>query len=483
MSIEASGFLSVFSGLGGLENIQQTLLQDGALLKDGAFQEQFAEALAQQLALLKQSQAAGASRQATLQDFTALNGIKLPPAGKNVDIDLEATLQALSEVMKNIDAVDMEIHSEGSELPIQLSKENLKSEPNEKDLVRVMESLGISLTQVASAPVQTEKKIAEELAAILMVETPGDISEAGVSKAVLVNGAVDIPANAAGNVGPVANEVVADAAVKIAEILTPKLVDSQQISDKADSGPKAGLGNLVNDGGIKNPMPVAETKEQKAVSDLQSLMSEKGDEQAFDQNRKQALPENTNLNAKPEIGADKPDLPKMAADIAMLNRSVINEAKAEMPAMSRQIGHPQWGQELSDKLVWMHKQSVPAAELNLNPRHLGPVSIRVDVNQDQTTISFSTQHAVVKDAIEAALPRLREMLASQQLNLVDVNVSQQQSEQKQANGFFHMGDQQKGEGRQGEAGEEALQSPAASIVEEIEAGRAITSNGILSIFA
>nr|WP_305906916.1 flagellar hook-length control protein FliK [Methylomarinum sp. Ch1-1]MDP4519628.1 flagellar hook-length control protein FliK [Methylomarinum sp. Ch1-1] len=174
----------------------------------------------------------------------------------------------------------------------------------------------------------------------------------------------------------------------------------------------------------------------------------------------------------------------MSAELAMLNRGLGREIATEVAPMNRHFAHPQWGQELSEKLVWMHKQAVPAAELNLNPRHLGPISIRVDVNQDQTSIVFTTQHAVVKDAIEAAIPKLREMLGAQQLNLVNVDVSQQQSEQKQSNGFWQTSaDQRGGDGHERGQESEASPEPVSAVADEIEAGRAVASKGILSIFA
>lgn len=437
MNIEASGFLSMFAGLDGLENIQQTLLQDGAL------PEQFAEALAQQLEVLRQaqvtsSQSEGVGQNEFLQDFTAFSGIKLPPVSKDVDIDLEATLQALAEVLKNIDEVGT-----GARLPEldSLGEETLvdpDSELVDADLSKVMEMAASQQTRVVP----------------VTVPPAGDISAS-----------------------------TAEVAAEMAEVLAPKILNPQ----RALEGNKSGLKServISEDAGVKGALSMAGLNEQDVVSELEALKSGKGDNQAFDQNKKPLLPEFSNAGVKAaQVDGDKPDLPKMAAEIAMLNRSVINEAKTEIPAMNRQVGHPQWGQELSEKLVWMHKQAVPAAELNLNPRNLGPVSIRVDVNQDQTTIAFSTQHAVVKDAIEAALPRLREMLASQQLNLVDVNVSQQQSEQKQANGFFQMNDQQNRNSRHSDMEDEQGQSLPNSVVDEIEAGRAIASNGILSIFA
>jgi flagellar hook-length control protein FliK len=151
----------------------------------------------------------------------------------------------------------------------------------------------------------------------------------------------------------------------------------------------------------------------------------------------------------------------------------------------KHFNDPGWQQELGDKLIWMHKQSMPSAELRLNPEHLGPILVKIDVSHEQATVAFTTQHLAVKEAIEAAIPKLREMLGGQQLNLADVNVSQQQSDQKQpARDFFQMASEQ-GQRRQSDLDGQAngVVNEAQNIVDEIEAGRAIASNGLLSLFA
>ena len=175
------------------------------------------------------------------------------------------------------------------------------------------------------------------------------------------------------------------------------------------------------------------------------------------------------------------------ADIAQLNQAVGGDgSKVEVSAMTRPLSHPQWDAELADKLVWMHKQAVPAAEMRLNPEHLGPISIRVDVDQnDQATVSFTAQHAVVKETIEAAIPKLREMLGEQQVKLVDVNVSQQQSEQRQPREFFQMASDQGKSSRH--TADEDMDAVAVNgevdLLDEVQSGRAVATNGLLSLFA
>lgn len=91
------------------------------------------------------------------------------------------------------------------------------------------------------------------------------------------------------------------------------------------------------------------------------------------------------------------------------------------------VQHPGWSEELGERVNWLAglKNGIQTAEIRLNPAHLGPLEVRVDLNRDQASIQFVSHHAAVREAIESAVPKLREMLGEQNLSLVDVNVSQQ----------------------------------------------------------
>lgn len=96
------------------------------------------------------------------------------------------------------------------------------------------------------------------------------------------------------------------------------------------------------------------------------------------------------------------------------------------PTLSQPLGKPGWDQDLGSRLVWMSKHNLDSAQLRLNPAHLGPLEVRLSVQQDQTaSVTFLSNHAPVREAVEAALPRLREMLADSGVALNDVNVSSQ----------------------------------------------------------
>lgn len=89
--------------------------------------------------------------------------------------------------------------------------------------------------------------------------------------------------------------------------------------------------------------------------------------------------------------------------------------------------HPQWGDALSEKVMWVTNQKLQGAEIKLNPPQLGPIEVRVSLNNDsgqsQAQVHFTAQHALTRDALESAMPRLREMFNANGVDLVDVNVS------------------------------------------------------------
>ncbi len=83
-----------------------------------------------------------------------------------------------------------------------------------------------------------------------------------------------------------------------------------------------------------------------------------------------------------------------------------------------------WDQAMGERVVWMARNNLQQAQIHLNPRELGPIEIKIQVHNDQTHVNFVAHHATTRDAIEAALPRLREMLGEQGLNLGQADVSQ-----------------------------------------------------------
>jgi flagellar hook-length control protein FliK len=79
----------------------------------------------------------------------------------------------------------------------------------------------------------------------------------------------------------------------------------------------------------------------------------------------------------------------------------------------------------------MVEQGKHTASLRLSPEHLGPLEVRITMNGDQASVQFGAAHVDTRNAIENALPRLREMFAAQGLSLSDANVSREPPRQQQ----------------------------------------------------
>ncbi len=103
-------------------------------------------------------------------------------------------------------------------------------------------------------------------------------------------------------------------------------------------------------------------------------------------------------------------------------REAVQTARIELPEPMRT---PQWNDGLATRITWMASNQVHKAELRLNPPELGPLEVRVAVQQDETRVVFTASNAAAREAVEAALPRLRELMGTTGLNLVQVDVSAQ----------------------------------------------------------
>lgn len=108
------------------------------------------------------------------------------------------------------------------------------------------------------------------------------------------------------------------------------------------------------------------------------------------------------------------------------------KSEIAMPLMDIQptLHSKAWGQVVSSRVIWMAREGVQHARLQLNPASLGSVEVRVNVHHDQANIHFIAHSSATRDAIEQALPRLRESLTENGLELTNADVSQQAFEQE-----------------------------------------------------
>lgn len=87
------------------------------------------------------------------------------------------------------------------------------------------------------------------------------------------------------------------------------------------------------------------------------------------------------------------------------------------------IGTPEWPTEFTQKIVWLAAEKQQVAELHVNPPELGPLHIRLVTDESQASAIFASSHSEVREAVEAALPRLREVLAESGITLGNASVT------------------------------------------------------------
>lgn len=127
----------------------------------------------------------------------------------------------------------------------------------------------------------------------------------------------------------------------------------------------------------------------------------------------------TNAAAAPLASA--PNAPMQIAEPAKLATS-----------LEASVGTRDWNNALGQQVVWMAGKDLQVAELHLNPPDLGPLHVTLSISNDQASALFVSHHAAVRDAVEAALPRLREIFADNSITLGQATVSADTTPQQQA---------------------------------------------------
>lgn len=212
----------------------------------------------------------------------------------------------------------------------------------------------------------------------------------------------------------------------------PKKTDGDGISSVASDAAKSWPG-----------LPTAtETKAggnglQDAKTD-KAAQSEKGDQVLQDalltpKANGAARADAANIAADAQSNANNAS--NFAATLAAQSAAAAHSAqsKSETAAASPQISVPlqdsRWAQDFSDKVVWLAKNEQQTAQININPPQLGPMHITLNLSGDQASAVFVSPHAEVRQAIQDAMPQLREMLAGAGINLGQANVGAQMQQQ------------------------------------------------------
>jgi flagellar hook-length control protein FliK len=141
----------------------------------------------------------------------------------------------------------------------------------------------------------------------------------------------------------------------------------------------------------------------------------------------------TDTSAKSDASATQTDVESFASTLTSFSPTSPLAIPLTSPLSLRQ---PQWTQDMGNRMQMMVSQRMKEVEVKLDPVELGPVRIHLKMDEENKAhVTLSAQHGLTRDMLENALPRLRDMLAQQGVDIgsatVDSGAGQQASDQQQ----------------------------------------------------
>ena len=125
----------------------------------------------------------------------------------------------------------------------------------------------------------------------------------------------------------------------------------------------------------------------------------------------------------------------LAQQLAGLSPTSPNALKPEQSAVMNNAQSPllltreQAGEQVHERINMMMAKNLKYVDIRLDPPELGKIQIKLSINQDQASVQFTVNNHQTRDIVEQAMPRLREMLQQQGLQLAQSSVQQESSQQ------------------------------------------------------
>ncbi|WP_418133824.1 flagellar hook-length control protein FliK [Aeromonas veronii] len=236
------------------------------------------------------------------------------------------------------------------------------------------------------------------------------------------------------------SSVTTNATTQSDSAAAPVMVAPQQVLAQAESqGPQAPLSTIS--AGIKQ-MEVTGTDEvRKAVSlEVKPKAGEAEKSLVATTSSSESSPSQTvqhgqNSQTQPQVADSRAPAAEPTLRREPQNLPHLKLASQEAPA------------ELHQKVNVMLAEKLQQAEIQLDPLGLGKMKIQIQMGADsQANVHFVVQHGQTREMLEQAMPRLRDMLAGQGIQLGQTQVQQQsQQQQQQGQPTFN------GQGQQGQS--------------------------------
>ncbi|MCY9845259.1 flagellar hook-length control protein FliK [Vibrio caribbeanicus] len=147
----------------------------------------------------------------------------------------------------------------------------------------------------------------------------------------------------------------------------------------------------------------------RAIGNLGKLIEEK------------QLGSDTNISSVQQAGQGSHQV--SASQVSLQRTDSVNSANIQL---TRDFA----GEQVAEKVQMMMSKNLKNIDIRLDPPELGRLQIRMQVTGEGTSVHFTVSNPQARDAIEHTMPRLREMLAQQGVQLGESSVQQQASGQQ-----------------------------------------------------
>ncbi len=91
-------------------------------------------------------------------------------------------------------------------------------------------------------------------------------------------------------------------------------------------------------------------------------------------------------------------------------------------SIEARVGTARFADETAQQVTWLAKNGIEHAEIRVKPADLGPISVRIEMQNNEAVISFAVTQPETRVAVEDALHRLQEMLAESGISMGETSV-------------------------------------------------------------
>ena len=355
------------------------------------------------------------------------------------DIEKSDVKQQSETVSNENDGADSDLANESVVKEVSSDVENSSSQTEHDDAVLMQALLGEGSKnapqQTADESVDNQQILPQEGSDLPLSADDLQVPVIAVTASTGINASIKVTDPLTDKVSAEKNPLAQQGVDKVLSEKNPlaqQALDLKQSPDARLAQKETPALNLGDDAPVDPELISAKAKQIFKSDDLKSVInidakSSSPSSIATNASLLQQVPGITSI-ASTHLTATAPADPSLSANSALFKSTI------PMPLQS-----PNWSHGVSERVAWMVQGNFQNAEIKLNPAHLGPMEIKMSITDDQAKITFVSAHAPVREALEQAIPRLREMLEQQGLNLAEADVSQFSDSQKDEAGEFKSG--------------------------------------------